>query len=313
MSFSRDVRNQLTQMPLEKTCCQQAHLLAFAVVSGSEAASLGGQPHFIFNLDNAAIARHLFRIGKSLYATRPVVEARREQGKRPSSYRVAIPIGAHGMLPATLTVEQLCDAIARKTCCRRSFLRGAFMAGGSLVAPTKAYHLEFNTTEDVALWIQDLLAREEVASKVYQRAPHSEVWTVYVKDGNGIAAFLTALGAHQALMRWEEVRVGKDLVNSVQRVVNCETANLNRTLTSSQRQVAEIAWLKAHRLLDSLPEDCQLVAQARLDAPYASLIELGDRFTPPLSKSAVNHRLKQLHKLYQTAGGPQLADGGDPE
>lgn len=274
-------------------------MLAFTIVAGSEAVALDGVPHLVFNLDNAAIARHLFRIGKSLYSTNPVVESRQDAThQRPTSYRVSIPIGSNGMLPAVLTLNELQSAISRKTCCRRSFLRGAFMAGGSLVAPTKAYHLEFNASEMVATWLQMLLAQEGVPARTYQRASQSDVWTVYVKDSSGIANFLTSLGAHQALMRWEEVRVGKDLVNTVQRVVNCETANLSRTLSSAQRQVAEIGWLRAQGLLELLPADCQAVAQARLDSPYASLAELGETLTPPLSKSGVNHRLKRLHELF---------------
>lgn len=303
MSFSRDVRNQLAQVPIERACCRQAHLLAFAVVAGSEAVALNGQPHLLFHLDNAAIARHLFRLGKALYGASPVVETRADPTHhRPTIHRVAIPIGPSGMVPAAVTEDQLQDAIARKTCCRRSFLRGAFMAGGSLVAPTKAYHLEFNASEGVARWIQDLLLREGISARCYSRS-QTEVWTVYVKDSSEIAAFLTQLGAHQALMRWEEVRIGKDLVNTVQRVVNCETANLNRTLTSAQRQVAEVSWLEDSGLLGALPPDCQAVARVRLEMPFASLLEMGAALDPPMSKSAVNHRLKLLHEAFLAQGG----------
>ena len=305
MSFSRDVRNQLAQLPVEKPCDRQAQLLAFAIVSGMEALSLNGQPHLVFQFDNAAIARHLFRLGKAIYDTHPVVETRTDPGHhKPSVYRVAIPVGPSGMLPARVTVEQLQDAIGRKACCRRAFLRGAFMGCGSIVAPTKAYHLEFNASEAVAAWILELLEREKVHARLYHRAAQSEIWTVYVKDSSDIAAFLTLIGAHTALMQWEEVRIGKDLVNTVQRVVNCETANLNRTLTSAQRQVEEIAWLDAHGWLAAMSAECRAVAMVRVELPYASLQELGQALEPPMSKSAVNHRLKLLHQAYGEKGGP---------
>jgi len=219
-------------------------------------------------------------------------------------YRVAIPVGPSGMLPATLTIEELQDAIGRKSCCRRSFLRGTFMGCGSLVAPTKAYHLEFNASEAVTGWILELLERESIHARRYHRATQSGVWTVYVKDSNEIASFLTMIGAHHALMQWEEVRIGKDLVNTVQRVVNCETANLNRTLTSAQRQIDEVAWLEQHGWLDAMPDDWRAIALARLEMPYASLQELGEAISPPMSKSAVNHRLKLLHQAYEEKGGP---------
>ncbi|MEB3328917.1 MAG: DNA-binding protein WhiA [Candidatus Sericytochromatia bacterium] len=304
------MRNQLAQVPLERPCCRQAHLLAFAIVAGSEAEALNGQAHLVFQVDNAAIARHLFKLGKALYAASPLIETRADpEHLRPTVHRVAIPIGPSGMLPATVTVVQLQEAIARKVCCRRAFLRGAFMAGGSLVAPTKAYHLEFNAPEGVAHWIQALLRQERIPARCYQRA-QADAWTVYVKDGSAIATFLTQLGATQALMRWEEVRIGKDLVNTVQRVVNCETANLNRTLTSAQRQVAELTWLEQQGLLDGLPGDCREVARSRLELPFASLLELGATLEPPMSKSAVNHRLKLLHEAYVAAGGPPLGSPG---
>ncbi len=306
MSFSRDVRNQLAQLPVEKACDRQAQLLAFAIVSGMEAVSLNGQPHLVFQFDNAAIARHLFKLGKALYATNPVVEARTDPGHhKPAVYRVAIPVGPSGMLPAKVTIEQLQDAIGRKACCRRSFLRGVFMGCGSIVAPTKAYHLEFNASEAVTAWILELLEREGVQARRYHRAAHSEVWTVYVKDSDHIAEFLTLIGAHLALMQWEEVRIGKDLVNNVQRVVNCETANLTRTLTSAQRQVEEVAWLERQGWLQAMPDDCRAVAAVRLEMPYASLQELGQALEPPMSKSAVNHRLKLLHQAYGEKGGPR--------
>jgi DNA-binding protein WhiA len=307
MSFSRDVRNQLAQLPVEKPCDRQAQLLSFAIVSGMEALSLNGQPHLVFQFDNAAIARHLFKLGKALYGTNPVVETRTDPGHhKPTLYRVAIPVGPSGMLPAKVTLDDLQDAIGRKACCRRAFLRGVFMGCGSIVAPTKAYHLEFNASEAVTAWIQELLEREGVHARRYHRAAQSEVWTVYVKDSNDIAAFLTLIGAHGALRQWEEVRIGKDLVNNVQRVVNCETANLSRTLASAQRQIAELTWLQREGWLDALPDDWRDVALVRLDMPYASLQELGQALDPPLSKSAVNHRLKLLHQAYGEKGGPPV-------
>jgi DNA-binding protein WhiA len=309
MSFSREVRNQLAQLPVEKPCCRQAQLLAFTIVSATEAkASLqgaSGTPHLVFHVDNAAIARHLFRLGKAIYGTSPAVETRLEGAQhRHAVFRVAIPVSGGSMLPATLTIDQLQETITKRSCCRRSFLRGAFMGCGSLVSPTKAYHLEFNASEGAAAWIQELLAAEHVHAKLYLRAANSDVWTVYVKDSSGIANFLTLIGAHYALMQWEEVRIGKDLVNNVQRVVNCETANLNRTIESAERQLNEIMWLDTRGWLDELPVDWRAVAHARLEMPYASLVELGASLDPPLGKSAVNHRLRLLHQTYQDRRGP---------
>ncbi|MDB5096366.1 MAG: DNA-binding protein WhiA [Cyanobacteria bacterium RYN_339] len=300
MSFSRDVRNQLAQLPVEKICCRQSQLLAFTIVGATETISIDGVPALVFHVDNAAIARQLFRLGKAIYGASPSVSTRLEGAQhRHAVFRVAIPVSPSGMAPASLTIDQLQDAISKKVCCRRSFLRGAFMGCGSLVSPTKAYHLEFNAAEGAAAWIQELLEHDAVHAKLYQRTAASDVFTVYVKDSGEIANFLTLIGAHHALMQYEEVRIGKDLVNNVQRVVNCETANLNRTLASAERQIGEIMWLDAEGWLDDMPSDWRAVAHARVEMPYASLSELGSSLEPPLSKSAVNHRLRLLHQTYE--------------
>lgn len=307
MSFSREVRNQLALMPIEKPCCRQSQLLALTIVSASEASSVNGQPHLVFTLDNAAVARHLFRLGKAIYGVAPLVDFRNEEQKH-ALFRVAIPVGPTGMMPAMLTLDELQAAISKKACCRRSFLRGIFMGCGSLVSPTKAYHLEFNASEAVTTWIMELLEKETVQAKCYHRTANSDQWTVYMKDSTEIANFLTLIGAHQALLELEEVRIGKDLVNNVQRVVNCETANLSRTLKSAERQVREVQWLADEGWLESFAEDWRSVARVRLDMPYASLQELGQAIDPPMSKSAVNHRLRLLHQAYQEKGGPFLDD-----
>ncbi|HEY9724575.1 MAG TPA: DNA-binding protein WhiA [Oscillatoriaceae cyanobacterium] len=306
MSFSREVRNQLTQLPIEKPCCRQAQLLALTIASASEARAVNGQPHLVFTLDNAAVARHLFKLGKAQFGASPIVDFDVErQHHRHTQFRVAIPVGQSGMLPVALTIDELQSAIARKPCCRRAFLRGAFLGCGSLVSPAKAYHLEFNASEGVCHWILELLEHEQLPAKCYQRALPSEVWTVYTKDSSHIATFLTLIGAHAAVLQLEEIRVGKDLVNNVQRVVNCETANLNRTLKSAERQAKEIQWLETHGHLRGMPDDWCDVARVRVEMPYASLQELGSALEPPLTKSAVNHRLRLLHEAYETHGGPR--------
>lgn len=311
MSFSRDVKQQITQLPFEKPCCRQTHLLALTITAASEARTVGGAPHLVFTVDHAAVARHLFKLGKALYDVNPTVAAKGGTGPltaphAPLHYQVAIPVGESGMLPATMTMEALREALMKKACCRRSFLRGAFLGCGSVVVPTKAYHIEFNAAEPVVAWIGELLAKEEIPARAYHRSLHTPIWTLYLKDGEAIGRLLTLLGAHQAVLALEEVRVGKDLVNNVQRVVNCETANLNRTLDASEKMIKRLEWLGDHGVLAALSPDCRAVAQARLEAPYASLAELGERIPGGMSKSAVNHRLKLLTQAYDGHGGPPL-------
>lgn len=309
MSFSRDVRNQLALIPVERPCCRQAQLLALTIVSASEAANVEGVPHLIFRVDNLAVARHLFRLGKAIFGVAPRLDIRPEAAEgRSVFHRVALPVASNGMMPATLTVAELRSAIERKACCRRSFLRAAFMGAGSLVSPRKAYHLEFNGPEGAMAWVAALLKQEGVHPKLYQRPAAHGAWTAYVKDSLEIAGFLNLVGAQAALNAFEEVRQGKDLLNSVQRVVNCETANLNRTLSSAERQLWAIGWLQRHGHLRGLAPEAQQVAVLRLELPHVSLQALGEACEPPLTKSAINHRLKQILEAYQQLGGPSLAE-----
>lgn len=211
MSFSREVRNQLALMPVERPCCRHAQLLALTIISASEAANLEGTPHLVFRVDNLAVARHLFRLGKAIFGVAPRLDIRPEAaGGRSVFHRVALPIGPTGMLPATLTVDELRSAIERKACCRRSFLRAAFMGAGSLVSPRKAYHLEFNGPEGAVAWVASLLNQEGVHPRLYQRPAAHGAWTAYVKDSLEIASFLALVGAQAALNAFEEVRQGKD-------------------------------------------------------------------------------------------------------
>jgi DNA-binding protein WhiA len=307
LSFSREVRNQLCLLPVEKPCCRQTQLLALTIVSATEAHTIDSRPHLLFTLDNAAVVRHIFKLGKAVFGLAPVVDlglSRAHPTGRHGAFQVALPVAESSMVESRLTLEEIQTAIAKKHCCKRAFLRGAFLGCGSLVTPSKAYHLEFNAPEAPSAWIAEVLSQEGIEPKCYQRAAHSELFTVYVKDSADISHFLTLIGAHQALIELEEVRVGKDLVNTVQRAVNCETANLSRTLQSAKRQVQEAAWLQAHGHLKRLDHECRRVAEARLASPYASLQELGEGLVPPLSKSAVNHRLRLIHQDYETHGGP---------
>lgn len=308
--FSKEVRNQLALIPVERACCRHAQLLALTIISASEAASVEGQPHLVFRVDNLAVARHLFRLGKAIFGLSPRLDIRPEAAEGRTVYhRVALPVGPNGMLPATLTLDELRHAIERKACCRRSFLRAAFMGAGSLVSPRKAYHLEFNGPEGAVAWVAELLVQEGVHPRLYQRPAGHGTWTCYVKDSLEIAHFLAMVGAQAAWGEFEEVRQGKDLVNSVQRVVNCETANLNRTLSSAERQVWAIQWLEGQGGLARLTPELQAMALLRLELPHVSLQALGEASDPPLTKSAVNHRLKQIMEAYHHGGGPDLGMG----
>jgi len=290
LSFSQDVRTQLANLPPGKPCCERAMLLALFSVCGKDAAMMDGEPCLALAVDNAAVARLLFRLAKNAFSTQPHLAP--HGGGKGQAYRLFIPLTEEGLGRET-SMDDIERQIRKRSCCRRAFLRGAFLGCGSVVDPDRAYHLEFTAPGDVSVWIVDLLDAEGIRAGNYQRGGSGQ-WTAYVKKSEDIATFLTMIGAVQALLKFEEVLISRDLKNNVQRAVNCETANLDRTVTTAQAQISHLTALQASGRLGDLPDELQETALLRIEHPYASLAQLAELHVPPLSKSAINHRLRKL-------------------
>ncbi len=289
-SFSHDVRSQLANMPPEKACCDRALLLALFSVCAKDAALMDGEPCLALAVDNAAVARLLFRLAKHAFAAQPHLAT--PGGGKGQAYRLYVPLSEEGLGGET-SLKDLERQIRKRSCCRRAFLRGAFLGCGSVVDPERAYHLEFTAPGDVSVWIVDLLETEGIRAGNYQRGGSGQ-WTAYVKKSEDITTFLTMIGAVHALLQFEEILISRDLKNNVQRTVNCETANLERTVTTAQTQIAHLVALQAAGYFSELAGELQKTAMLRIENPYASLAELAELHEPPLSKSAINHRLRKL-------------------
>ncbi len=185
--------------------------------------------------------------------------------------------------------------LLQQTCCRRAFLRGCFLTSGSISDPNKGYHLEIVCrTEAQANQIQEIMKSFSLGAKIVERKKH---FVVYLKEGEQIVDMLNIMGAHVALMRVENIRIEKELRNSVNREVNCETANLAKTAKASRKQIEDIAYIVSHAGLSSLPENLQEIATLRLENREASLKELGELLTPPIGRSGVNHRLRRISEI----------------
>lgn len=178
---------------------------------------------------------------------------------------------------------------------KRAYLRGAFLGCGSLNDPEKGYHMELVVqSEEYAFSIEELLRFFELKAKTIAR---KNSYIVYLKEGEQIVDFLNLVGAHKALLDFENVRVFKDVRNNVNRIVNCETANLSKTVNAALKQIDNIQYVRDTIGLESLPKDLYEVAMARLENRDLSLKELGQLLTPPLGKSGVNHRLKKIEEI----------------
>ena len=177
----------------------------------------------------------------------------------------------------------------------KGLIREAFLQSGSISDPEKFYHLEIVFTEyEEALRIKQLIESFRLDGKIVERKGH---YVVYLKEGAQIADMLRIMEAPMALMKFENIRILKEMRNSINRQVNCEAANLGKTISAAVKQVEDIKFISSKVGLDNIPESLAETAKIRLEYPEATLKELGELMDPPLGKSGVNHRLKKLSEL----------------
>lgn len=182
--------------------------------------------------------------------------------------------------------------LLKQSCCKRAYIRGAFLAAGSISNPNKSYHFEIVClNEKQAHQLQENINSFGLDAKIVERKKH---YVVYLKEGAQIVDILNVMEAHVALMNLENVRILKEMRNTVNRKVNCETANISKTVNAAVKQVEDIIYLRDTIGLDSLPESLKEMAELRLEYPEAPLKELGTYLDPPVGKSGVNHRLRKI-------------------
>ena len=202
-------------------------------------------------------------------------------------------IGPDGEIGENLSVIR--NVVTQQACCRRAFIRGAFLAAGSISDPEKFYHFEIVcAAEAKAEQLREIMSTFQLDAKIVKRKKY---YVVYIKEGSQIVDVLNVMEAPVSLMELENIRILKEMRNCVNRQVNCETANINKTVAASVKQIRDIEYIRDTIGFESLPENLEQVAQARLLKPDATLKELGEALEPPVGKSGVNHRLRRLSEL----------------
>ncbi|MGN1329974.1 MAG: DNA-binding protein WhiA [Clostridia bacterium] len=190
--------------------------------------------------------------------------------------------------PKIRTVEML-----EKDDEKKALVRGIFLGSGSVNNPNKKYHLEILlNNKDVAQYIQNILKEANIKTKILEKNN-----TIYIKEGEEISKFLAFIGAQKSVLKFEEIRVMKDLRNNVNRQVNCETANLNKTVGAAVIQIEAINFLKKMKKYEELPDSLIEIAELRIEYPEMSLKDLGKQLESPIGKSGVNHRLKKIVEI----------------
>ncbi len=294
MSFCSNVKAELCRLPVHKKCCAVAE--AYGVLLFCNTCSPTGIRIVTESRDFAARLPKLFRKAFGLeFDQVPEGEAGKLAFVLEDREKLRRIFAAFGMEADTTVTLHVNLGVLEEECCRVSFLRGAFLAGGSVTDPEKRYHLELATSHlKVSREVYSLLLEMEFSAKDTTRAGN---YILYFKQSDYIEDFLTTLGAPVCAMHIMEAKVEKDLRNGVNRRVNCETANLTKVVDAAQEQLAAIRKLEARGLFQELPEKLQRTARLRKENPEATLSELAQMEDPPLTKSAINHRMRKLLEL----------------
>ena len=177
----------------------------------------------------------------------------------------------------------------------KAFIRGAFLGSGTINNPEKKYHLEISLRNlESAKYILEILKKYNIDFKILEKA---KGYSTYTKDGEEISKFLALIGANSSVLKFEEIRVYRDIKNNINRKVNCETANLNKIVNSSVKQINDIKYLREKEKFNELPEQLREIAEIREENPDASLEVLGKLLKNPIGKSGVNHRLRKIQQI----------------
>lgn len=298
MTFSSIVKDELSHFVPESRHCRIAELAALLSFSGYVQTTAMGAKRVVFITEKPAVARKCFTLLLKTFNIHTDILIR--CGKNSTYYLVIRDYEeARRLIKAIKMDEPLSSRISMLTgnfCCRRSFLRGAFLSLGSLSDPQKSYHLEFAFAD--AKWaeaIKNLIESIEIDGNIDAKLTKRKNNTiVYIKEGSQISLVLNIMEAHKALMEMENLRIVKEMRNAVNRRVNCDTANINKAVNAAMKQIADIEYIKANGGFEGLSESLIETAQLRLEHPESTLAELGKLFNPPVGKSGVNHRLKKL-------------------
>jgi len=307
MSFASSVKDDLARVNCTRTCCRLAEFAAFFRMCGSIHIAGGGKISLTMTTEHVAAARKIFTLARELFALNTEIFVHRNPRLRKNRiYEVQIP--AQEGIKAVFARLGLMDAndlwnanfpggfpeqIIAKECCRAAYLRGAFLGAGSISDPEAAYHLEFfSPDKNHAELLQNLLLGLKLNGKITQRKGG---YIVYLKQAENICELLAHIGSHRTLLAMENTRVTKEMRNKITREVNCETANVDKTVKASMEQIESIKLIDEFIGLSKISPSLAEAAQLRTENPNSSLAELAA--LAGIGRSGMNHRLRRLTEL----------------
>ncbi|MCB5599924.1 DNA-binding protein WhiA [Blautia hansenii] len=313
MSFSGNVKEELLRQEDPTRHCRIAELAAIIAFHG-EIVRLSTKKIILrLSAENESIIRKCFTLLEKTFKINGEVSIDKRIVKKNNRFTIDVedPEETVKILQAVklLTADRrpihsdtlVSQMVIQKNCCRRAFLRGAFLCAGSISDPEKFYHFEIVcTTPAKALQLQEIIQSFEIDAKIVKRKKYH---VVYVKEGAQIVELLGLMGAGVSLMNLENVRILKGMRNTVNRKVNCETANINKTVNAAVKQMEDIIYIRDTVGLHRLPENLEETALLRLEYPQASLKELGTLLSIPVGKSGINHRLRKICSIAEELRG----------
>lgn len=306
MSFSSKVKEELLEINVETRHCKIAELTALLVFSGKVSISENNEYRISLQTENRFVTKRFDYLLRDIINGRPEVSVRKNMKNKNLQYLLLIKGEAAKEL---LLVSKLLDKsgdirgdmslvsklIIQKSCCKRAFIRGAFLSAGSISDPEKGYHFEIvANSEQKAASLKEILGSFGLNSKIVKRKKY---YPVYVKEGEELSELLGLMEAQKAILSYEQVRVVKDVRNRVNRNVNLETANLNKTVKAANKIISDIEYIRDFMGLYKLPKALEELAELRLSHPEASLSELSGLLSNTVGKSGVNHRLQKMSRI----------------
>lgn len=302
-SFSANVKEELFHQPEQARHCSIAETAAMLSMCG-QLSQADGIRKLEIRTENNAAARKYFTLLKKTFNISSIMSAGFLPNRKKNRIYVLSVAGTEQIsqlletcrLSAADGVLSLTDELViQKECCKRAFLRGAFMASGSVSDPVKTYHFEIVCASmQKAELLCDILSHFEIAARVVRRKQHL---VVYIKDSTQVMDVLGLIGATDSMMKMQNVQILKSIRNQANRSVNCDTANIRKALRAADRQISDIRLLQEAGVFEDLPESLREIAQLRITFPEATLSDLGEMLDEPVGKSGVNHRLKKIAKI----------------
>lgn len=322
MSFTSDVKEELSQSISNARHCRIAEIAAIISMCGNIIISANDRYLIRIYTENISVARKFYSLVRKTFKINAEISIRQSAySKKAGTYNVIIKnhedslkvlhatklMDNYGNIEENMSITD--NIVIMKNCCKRAFVRGAFLSTGSIMNPNKSYHFEIVCNcEEKALQLVKIMEIFNIDSKIVARKGY---FVVYIKEGESIVDILNVMEAHVALMNFENVRILKDMSNYYNRQVNCETANIKKTVTTACRQIEAIRYIEDTIGIDSLPENLQEIARVRTEYPDTPLKDLGGLLTNPIGKSGVNHRLRKICEIAEELKARNKEDAHD--